>query len=434
MISEDQSCASGKWLVVAAAFFLHLLHSMHIHLTAILLRDLSDAFELPLFVAGALAALRAGIMMFVGVLAAPVVDRFGCRRVAFGCLLICAFGTFVTAFVNDRYSLFLFYGVISAVGAGSIFIPTSVIVQQHFTTKRALAAGIASSGLSVGSLVSTPFIHQLSAFYGWRGAVIIVTGITVQMLVPAMLYFPVRTPPNRESLELSAVEDKKKESLLEHPSPPPPARESLCQKFISVFGLRLLSNRLLLLFLLAALPLECGIDVYIYLGISRAIDEGVKPVQASFVNSALGLSSFCGRILSGFVGSAKCINRSLYFAVVCIFAGVLVCLSVLAGSVFALHIAFTIAFGLFFGQQHSLYPTVLVDLVSTDGLPKAMGLVQVLKGISAFGCLPFSGWLYDLTGSFRMAFLVMGGVTILGGFIAATIAPVSWILKRRSQR
>jgi predicted MFS family arabinose efflux permease len=224
-------------------------------------------------------------------------------------------------------------------GAGGMFIPTSVIVQEHFASRRALAAGIASSGLSIGSLISTPVVHQLNAFYGWRGGLVIVSAFTVQSIAAAVLFFPVQkiSPIPEEIDKVSGSE-----------------RPSILQRAARTFGLHLLSNRLLVLFLAASFPLECGIDIYIYLGITRAIDEGVSPTEASFINSALGLSSFCGRLLSGFVGSAKGVNRSLYFGFSSICAGILVCLSVLAGPVFALHLTFTAAFGLFFGKYDAL--------------------------------------------------------------------------------
>ncbi len=49
------------------------------------------------------------------------------------------------------------------------FSSTVIVVQQYFTTKRALAAGLTFCGLSVGSLAAAPGIATLLSIYGWRG-------------------------------------------------------------------------------------------------------------------------------------------------------------------------------------------------------------------------------------------------------------------------
>ena len=54
------------WLVVAAAFFAHILYSLHIHLTAVMLTEFGEHFRVSVTVLGTLSALRAGVLQFAG--------------------------------------------------------------------------------------------------------------------------------------------------------------------------------------------------------------------------------------------------------------------------------------------------------------------------------------------------------------------------------
>ena len=54
------------WVVVAAAFCVHIVYSMHIHLTAVILTQLAHHFRVSATVLGGMAALRVGVFQFAG--------------------------------------------------------------------------------------------------------------------------------------------------------------------------------------------------------------------------------------------------------------------------------------------------------------------------------------------------------------------------------
>ena len=85
----------------------------------------------------------------------------------------------------------------SGLGAGISSLPAHVIVQQHFEglKSRPVAMGIASAGLSCSVMVFSPLTRILLDNFSWRGALLLITGHTVQLLVPAALFRPVNEPP-----------------------------------------------------------------------------------------------------------------------------------------------------------------------------------------------------------------------------------------------
>ena len=66
--------------------------------------------------------------------------------------------------------LLIFYGVIGAYGLGTMYLPSIVIVNQYFDSKRGLATGIADAGSGLGSIVVPILATQLIQTYGWQGA------------------------------------------------------------------------------------------------------------------------------------------------------------------------------------------------------------------------------------------------------------------------
>jgi len=73
-----------------------------------------------------------------------------------------------------------------------VTLSSFVIVQQHFTKHRGMAAGIAASGISIGTLSSGPLIALLTRWFGWRGALLIFSGLTLNSCVFGSFYRPQR--------------------------------------------------------------------------------------------------------------------------------------------------------------------------------------------------------------------------------------------------
>ena len=60
--------------------------------------------------------------------------------------------------------------LIGAYGLGTMYLPSIVIVNQYFDSKRGLATGIADAGSGLGSIVVPILSTWLIQIYGWQGA------------------------------------------------------------------------------------------------------------------------------------------------------------------------------------------------------------------------------------------------------------------------
>lgn len=105
-------------------------------------------------------------------------------------------------------------------GAGLSFPPTVYIVTSYFVRLRGLANGICISGSAFGSIILPPILRYLLAEYGYRGAILIMGGITLNTWVAGLFYEPVenhmkRVPKKRPEPidELNDVIDEEDEGI-----------------------------------------------------------------------------------------------------------------------------------------------------------------------------------------------------------------------------
>ena len=83
-----------------------------------------------------------------------------------------------------------FYPNFSGAGLGFVYTPTVTVVADHFDRWRGLAIGIATCGAGLGTFVYPFIIELMTEIYGWRGSLIILSGLSLHMCVFGALQFP----------------------------------------------------------------------------------------------------------------------------------------------------------------------------------------------------------------------------------------------------
>lgn len=164
------------------------------------------------FLAGTISSV---ICIFTGPIAGKLLRGKYMRPTFF----ICVVGTLVSyACYGFCHSLWQFYLVgalvgIFAMGCGTI--PVSVLITNWFEKNRGLMISIAMMGISIGGTVLSPLLSWLIVEFGWRYAYFILCALSLIVLVPIAL-FVVRRAPQDVGLEPyghgeeTAVSTKKK--------------------------------------------------------------------------------------------------------------------------------------------------------------------------------------------------------------------------------
>src|SRR5690606_25566321 len=87
-------------------------------------------------------------------------------------------GFVLASMARTLLEVYLAYGLGVGLGVGFAYVPAVAVVQRWFVKRRGFASGLAVSGIGVGTLVMPPLASWLIDVAGWRGAYLVLGGIT----------------------------------------------------------------------------------------------------------------------------------------------------------------------------------------------------------------------------------------------------------------
>ena len=85
------------------------------------------------------------------------------------------------------------------------------MVGYYFEKKRAFATGVAVCGSGIGAFVFAPLTEKLLSMYSWKGATLIVAGITLHGVVMGALFRPLEATRKRKNIKTVEAGDSKSE-------------------------------------------------------------------------------------------------------------------------------------------------------------------------------------------------------------------------------
>ncbi len=354
---------------------------------------ISGAFSLSWIMQGLLGILMGGIN-----------DKFGPRIMLTVCGLLLCLGYFLTSQINAIWQLYLFYGVVIGIGLGGIYIPLTSTAARWFTAKRNIMTGIILAGMGAGTLVMPPLINQLIAAYGWRQSCIIM-GIVILVVVVLAAQFLKRDPskmgllPYGEKERLNNIPAINTEGLS-------PGEAVRTRQFWQAA----------VMFLCAAC---CVFAIMVHIA-PYATDIGISTTTAASFIAAIGGASVIGKVMFGSIAD-RIGNRGVY--IICfILMSVSLLWSMLIRDIWAFYL-FAIAFGLAYGGcSVSMSPTI----ATLFGV-RAHGLISGLANngftIGATIGPTMIGYIFDVTGGYRIAFLVCAAIAVIGLIVTLLLKP-----------
>ena len=100
-------------------------------------------------------SVQAFLLVVVGVFAGPLFDLGYLRSLLVVGNFLIILGMFMLSLSTEYYQVFLAQGICFGLGSGMLYVPAMALVATEFTTKRAVAVGLASTGSSIGSFLFT---------------------------------------------------------------------------------------------------------------------------------------------------------------------------------------------------------------------------------------------------------------------------------------
>jgi len=332
--------------------------------------------------------------------AGRLADRYSPRPILFLSACLAGLGVSMCSLVQSINQL-RFFLLIGGLGAGGTFsVPTSLVQRWFYKKPQAsLALGLVVAGVGAGALVFTPLVNYLILISGWRNAYLVV-GILFFLTI-GLSSLIVKDSPAKTIIILEGAE-----------SMPNPVRSQ---------GLTT-AQILLSPSFIGVTFIQCSVSfafhtVSVHL-VPYAIDIGVTSTISALALGLLGGFSVPGRIISGFiadrVGWQKIIITSLFGLALSILL-----LSILK-AVWMLY-CFVLFYGMFHGSRVSAHLGILGEFFGMNSLGEIIGISMAISMFTGAFAPYLAGFIFDSTGSYFIAFMIVMMLLLGGGIVATAI-------------
>src|SRR5436309_3594528 len=386
-----------------------LMHSYSVFLVAFLEEfrwsraETSLAFSMSALVGGVSAPL-------VGAL----VDRHSPRRLVRLGGSVLTLGLLGSAYVGALWQIVVLYGVLMTLGANGlglvVFVP---ILSRRFVSNRGMAISIVQSANGFARAVSAPLAQLLISAIGWRHAYL------AQAAFMGVLVWPLA-------------------ALFRRDEPPAPrVSQSASPPGEGVGAARPMRRDWTLAEAIATPHFWLLFTVYLCTGLGSffvslhqlafAVDAGFDKLYAASVLGMGALLSVGGTIVTGTIWDYTGRELSAILAYAVSIVGVICALFITGPEHAWLLWLHACCFGLTWGARGPAVTAKTADLFPGPHLGRILGVITVGTGIgSAVGAWA-AGWIFDVFGSYRVAFLASIASYLIGGV-------AFWALRRPPRR
>lgn len=257
-------------------------------------------------------------------------------------------------------------------GISFAWISANSAVSRYFVRWRPIAFSVAFSGECLFSFVFSPFFQWLIQTYGWRGALLIIGGLQLNLCVCGALMRPL--PADSESL---ATEPQKKNK--------------------SKMNFQLLKKPELVLYILFAITAAAAFFIPPLFLAPFASSLGLSDYWPAVVLSALAMADLAGRLICGWVANLRLIRNLQLLATVVALQGVVLFLLPVSHAYWAI-VTSAAAYGFLFGCVVAVHITSIVDVVGLDSFDCALGLFMLFRSIGGFVGPPTAGECQEMEG------------------------------------
>jgi MFS family permease len=327
-----------------------------------------------------------------------LVDRLGPRRIMLGGAAVLGVACVLASRIGSLWSLYAVIGVLAAIGLCAVsWVPSGTLIARWFAERRGSVLGIAFSGMGAGVFAMGPLAQWLITSYGWRAAYATLGVGTLAVLLP-LIWLGVREAP----VTIAATAGRARS---EADPPVPSARHDV--------GDALRTAAFWALFF-AYLCTPLAVFSVVTHSVAFAVDHGFARLFVAGIFGLTGLLSVVGRIVFGMAADRVGRAAAATISYGCTAFGTLCLLSLdIAPHAAALY-AYALFFGLGFGARGPIIAAMASQIFPGRRFGVIYGILSVGNGIGG-GVAPwFGGFVYDLTGSYRVAFLIAVCFCVIG--------------------
>lgn len=326
-----------------------------------------------------------------------LMDQFFMRRMVITGAVSMGLGLALLSQASQFWQVILIYSTLLPVGmllCGTLASQT--MVSKWFTGNRGLAIGLSAMGTSIGGLIIPTVVIELIAGHEWQGALLILSVVSTVILVPLNL-------------------------IVLRFEPPVPNHRSGTERFVDSHTLtsqEILTSKAFWIPVLALIPVNAAFGgVQFNLGAYMA-DLGHDQSLAAKLIAVTSLMMITGKLFFGAMGD-RIDHRKLYWIMT---ASLIIALFFYQGSPGKTDLILAAGIqGFATGGVMPMMGIMYSARFGTLSFGRVLGYVNLVLMFGSFGSI-FSGWIFDSTQSYDMAFWIFMAL-ILPGMIVMFFLP-----------
>ena len=390
------------WFVVIATWFMMLIMDGTFYSFGVFFKPVLTEFGWTRAMTSGAFSLCAILTGLFAVIVGRLNDRFGPRIVLSICGFFLGLGYLLMSQISAIWQLYLFYGVMVAIGMSASIVPLLSTVARWFVKGRGVMTGVVLTGVGIGTIIVPLLASRLISIYSWPTAYIIMGGMTLLFTI-SVAQFMKRDPEQVGQLPYGGTQLEKQELNLN------------AEGFSLKEAMR--TAPFWIVCMLTFCFVFCVFTVMVHID-AHAVELGVSPLVAASTLAVIGGVSIIGRPAMGVFADRV---GSKWAAIVCftLFAADFLWLAVV-NEVWVLY-PFAAIFGFAYGGLSALFSPIVAELFGLSSHGAIFGASFFCGQVGgAIGPL-MAGHIFDITGSYNIAFKVCAAVGILGIILASLL-------------
>ena len=344
------------------------------------------------------------VQSLIGVVVGILTDRLGSRIVMTLCGFLLAIGYLLMSQVNAAWQLYVFYGVVIGIGMSGSFVPLTSTVARWFIKRRGIMTGVILSGGGIGALIGPPVATRLISTYHWRVSYLIMGG-AVLVVVTLAAHFLRRDPTQMGQVPYGESGGKQRLGI---------GTWGFSLKEAAYTGQ---------FYILSAMHFCFGFGMFALMVhiVPHTTELGFPALTAANIPATIGGLIIVGRLLLG--RAADRFGNRPIFIIGFILMSAAVLWLVTAKEIWTLYL-FAAVFGFATGGMGTSQSPLVAELF---GLHSHGLILAITGGGFTMGAAvgPFvAGYLFDIAGNYRGAFLVCTAISIIGLILTLLLTPV----------
>jgi MFS family permease len=376
------------WYIVAGSFFVMAINYGARYCFGVFVKPLALEHGWSRSVISMSATINMLVYSTGAIFVGRMLDRIAPRWIITCGAIIAAIGYILTGFIDTPLSFYLTYGLLVGIGsAGLGVVVCSSSVGKWFIKKRGIAIGIATMGISFGTMLLTPLAGYIGKYFSWRiglfvlGAITCIVGIVISQTLMR------KTKPEAYGL----LPDGDKISF-SHQQPTIPAFTKISTA--TIFR----DSRFWTIAICHGLIIMVVMSVFVH-QVAYVMDNNIENITAATSLAVVSFAGFFGQFFFGWFSDRLRDPKHAYFmGILILLLGTILLYN--AHSISSLYL-YAVVYGFGYGSLAPILPILIVDRFGRHILGSIYGMLTFFIGVGGSIGPILGGIIYDKFGSYQ---------------------------------